>query len=509
MSWHAIWMLYRRELRAALRERAIVVNSIILPIVLYPLILWLMFSGVAYVQGLSERAVSRVALLGLPESHEALRDSLAALESVRLRPAPASAEVGATRVQQGDLDAVVEFLPPDPAAAELQDNFRVRIAYDPSEARSRTARERVEDAIVTYRDRWLVDEARGLGLGAEAFEQFRVDRQNVATGGEMGTFLLSTMVPVFLVIMVALGCFYPAIDSTAGERERSTWETLMTVAVPRAGIVTAKYLFVATLGIVAGTLNVVAMTASMGIVIAPLAAGEAESLQFTIPVTAVPVMLLGAAALALFFAAAMMILASFARTFKDGQSMVTPVYWLAILPVLLLGQSTDQRLTAELALVPVANVTQMIQDAIRGSFAWPLIAETMLVLGVLVVLCLWLARQVLQFEDHLLGTYDGSFFKFAKERLLPGRGRPAPAGGQPGGQTRGRAGAQATDQPGARVTDQPGAQATDQPGAHATDQAGAQATDQPGARVRDQGAGAQARDQGAGAQARNQTGGPP
>ena len=59
------------------------------------------------------------------------------------------------------------------------------------------------------------------------------------------------MMSFFLVIMVALGCFVPSIDSTAGERERSTWETLMTVSAPRSSVILAKYLYVATLGILA------------------------------------------------------------------------------------------------------------------------------------------------------------------------------------------------------------------------------------------------------------------
>ena len=46
--------------------------------------------------------------------------------------------------------------------------------------------------------------------------------------------------------LVAVGCFYPAIDSTAGERERSTWETLMTVSASRGSIIAAKYLYVAS-----------------------------------------------------------------------------------------------------------------------------------------------------------------------------------------------------------------------------------------------------------------------
>ena len=37
MNWNDVWILYRRELRSALRERAIVVNSILMPLFLYPM----------------------------------------------------------------------------------------------------------------------------------------------------------------------------------------------------------------------------------------------------------------------------------------------------------------------------------------------------------------------------------------------------------------------------------------------------------------------------------------
>jgi sodium transport system permease protein len=142
-----------------------------------------------------------------------------------------------------------------------------------------------------------------------------------------------------------------------------------------------------------------------------------RGLSFALPTLALPVMMLGAVGLALFFAAAMMILASFARTFKDGQAMVQPVYWLVFVPMLL-GQQSDTTLTPAIAAIPVANVAMMIRDAMNGVFLWPLIFEVLAVTAVTVVACLWIARQILRFEDHLLGSYDGSFWRFAKQRLF-------------------------------------------------------------------------------------------
>jgi ABC-type Na+ efflux pump permease subunit len=214
----------------------------------------------------------------------------------------------------------------------------------------------------------------------------------------------------------------PSVDTTAGERERSTWETLLTVAASRSSVIVAKYLYVATLGILAGLLNVVAMFLSIGAVLKPLMQGN-EALSFSIPGLAFPVMALGAVVLALFFAAGMMILASFARTFKDGQAMVQPVYWLVFIPMLL-GQQTDLTLTPTIAAIPIANVTMMIRDALNGVFQWPLIAETVAVNLAVVALFLWVARRILVFEDFLLGSFDGSFWRFLKERIVGRKPQP-------------------------------------------------------------------------------------
>jgi sodium transport system permease protein len=425
VDWRDIWILYRRELRSALRERAIVVNSILMPLFLYPVMLWVMLTALVFVTGLSERTSSRLVILDLPAAHTVLMDTLQARTSLEIREDVIGADSAATLIRVGELDALVEFLPPEADARGMDDNFQVLIRYDRAVDRSRRARDRVEGIVAGYRRRWIEREASALDISDADQQQFRILRDNVSSGQQMGALLIGVMIPLFLVLMVALGCLVPAIDSTAGERERSTWETLMTVSASRLSVVTAKYFYVATLGILAGVLNVTAMFVSLGAIVGPLLAdvgAGADAFQFSLPLLALPVMIVAAIALALFFAAAMMILAAFARTFKDGQAMVTPVYWLAMLPIVL-GQQTDQTLTPAIAAIPVANAARMIRDAINGVFIWPLIAETLAVLLVMVAACLLLARAVLQFEDLMIGSFDGSFWRFAKERLMGKKAR--------------------------------------------------------------------------------------
>jgi sodium transport system permease protein len=413
LRWADVRLLYVREMRSALRERNIVVHSLLIPIFLYPVVLWVAYTLMAFVGGQTAGQPSRVHVSGLPESHRAFSRQLATETQIELvLKAP---EDAARAIQEGKLDVFVELLPAPPSGA-FDDNARVRLTYDKSKDRSSQARQRVADAVDRYRRQVVDAAARRIGLDAAGLQGFWIDTRNVATARDMGRFLLGLMLPFFLVLMLAIGAFYPAIDSTAGEREHSTWETAMTLATPRAGIVVAKYLYVATLSTAAGLLNLAAMTLSMKSILKPLLGDRSAGLSFGIPLSAIPVILLGTVLLALVVSAAMMILASFARTFKEGQAMVSPFYVGLVIPLMFLV-SPGLELTPKLALIPIVNVAMMFREAIAGTYNWPLIGLTLAAQAATIGALLWLATRILGQEDLLLGSYGGSFAKFLKERL--------------------------------------------------------------------------------------------
>jgi sodium transport system permease protein len=423
--WREIAILYRREMRASLREKTIVINTILMPILLYPLIMWAAFSGLMFVMGQTEGFVSRIVVREWPAGHAQLRNRLERDEKIKLVEAKDASDPERL-IREGTLDALVEVLPVEGEAAVFEHNFKLRVTYNKSKERSDGARERITTAVQRYREEWLKREATARGIDAASWQGFSVERRNVATGKQVGRLLLGLMLPLFFVIMVAIGCFYPAVDSTAGERERNTWETLMSTAASRTSIVTAKYLVVASLGCLAGVLNLTAMLVTMRPIMAPLLAQADESIEFTVPVAAIPVLALAAVLLAGFIAAGMMIFASFARTFKEGQAMITPFYMLILLPIMFL-QVPGIKLTVPLACIPIVNVTLMVREAILGTFHWLQIGITLAVSIALVAGAIALATFVLQFEDVVVGSYGGSLGKFLKERVVGGKAhKPAP-----------------------------------------------------------------------------------
>src|SRR5262249_33745921 len=159
-----------------------------------------------------------------------------------------------------------------------------------------------------------------------------------------------------------------------------------------------------------------AMIVTIGPILTTLGGG-AKNVSFGIPLSGLPVVAIGAALVSLFVAAGMMIFAAFARTYREGQTMVSPFYLLVILPVSFL-QTPDLEFTPRLALVPVINVALMFRDAIGGLYQWPLIATTIAVEAATIVACLALARYILGFEDVVTGSFNGSFFTFLRGRVL-------------------------------------------------------------------------------------------
>jgi sodium transport system permease protein len=408
MNLRDIRILYLRELRSALRDRTIVTGSILIPLLLYPMILWLAYAGFTFVSGQSADLKSRVMLKDIPLANAFVK---------QLQNDP-WIELKTSRdpqhdIRTGTLDALVEFVPGDSPSGPsgLDANFKAKITYDESRDRSDTAESRIEQKVVEYRTKDLERRAGQLGISTAAYQDFWLDTANVSSNREMAQFFLGLMLPTFLLVMLATGAMHPAIDSTAGERENSTWETVMTLATRRSNVLLAKYLYVATMSFTAGLLNLMAMMFSLRAMLTPIFRRNGSDVSISIPLQSIPIILLGALLMALLVSAVMMILASFARTFKEGQSMVSPFYVVIMIPLMFLS-SPGLEFTTKLALIPIMNVTMMFREAIQGTYHWPMIGITVSVELVCITAAMFTATSLLRYEDLVTGTHSGSFLKF-------------------------------------------------------------------------------------------------
>jgi sodium transport system permease protein len=385
----------------------------VLPICLYPVLFWLMIQAALLVQGQREHTEVRVGLsaaegvetpAGLPAAlrrppaapGETSRSELDPVEVEELPPLPSRAAARALLEEDAGPeterpDALLHLGPPgddeEPAATLL---------YDSTDSRSTLARRRVETRVESYAEELRRAAAERAQLDPEQLQPIEVETRNVAAGEEMGAYLLSFLLPILLVVMCVMGAFFPAVDLTAGERERGTAETTLLLPIPRLALHQGKILAVCAGAVLATSLNLLALGLSAGHLVNMITSGA--DIQVELPVLA----FVAIAPLALLFAfsvsAVLTGIAALARTFKEGQALLGPVQLVFILPAMA-GTMPGLALTPATACIPVVNVVLAFRTMLRGE-ALPLeFALTAVCLLLFAALSIWLAVRLLSREE--------------------------------------------------------------------------------------------------------------
>lgn len=404
----ATWLVARKELVTGFRDRQMAIYAVVLPICLYPVLFWLMIQAALVIQGRREHTEVRVALVTAPgvEVPEGLLAGLAAppgdgeesgLERVDpvLLGAAADPEAawGLARdaAQTAPFDAVL-FLdaPGGPGTTPS-----AVLAHDSTDASSDLAERRVRERLLAFADGLREEAARAAGIDPRELRPVVTDQRNLAPDEDMGAFVLSILLPFLLVLMAVLGAFYPAVDLTAGERERGTAETTAVLPVPRLAVHQGKILAVCATALLATALNLFAIALSGTHLLEMLGAGG--RLRIELPVTA----FVQVAPLALLFAfatsALLCGLAALARSFKEGQALLGPVQMLFLLPGMA-GMLPGLESSAPLAATPVIGVVLTFRDLLRGEGDPLLYAACALSLLAQAVLAILFARRVLSRE---------------------------------------------------------------------------------------------------------------
>jgi sodium transport system permease protein len=231
----------------------------------------------------------------------------------------------------------------------------------------------------------------------------------VAPAEKKTGFLLAMMLPYMIVLTVMLGAMYPAIDLTAGEKERGTLETILASPAGRNEVTLGKFFCVFTAAMVTVLLGATSMIVTSGFGFAQFANQEAESAAFVLsvnPASFVVVVILMIPT-AVLLSAVLLAIAVMARSFKEAQGYVTPLMFAVIIPSMV-AFMPGMELNATLAWVPISNIALGVKAALltaKGEgFPWPLFGIVFLSTAVYATFALFLVRQMFNKESVLFRT---------------------------------------------------------------------------------------------------------
>jgi sodium transport system permease protein len=401
MSVHRIVVVYRKELTEALRDRRTLISTIVVPLLLFP-VLSVGFASVAtLLVGKAKEESAKVMILGGGDSPTVVAE-LKNVEKIDVVPAVADWK---DQVINKEVRAVVDI----PAGFETnlaeQKQNTVEIYTYGGELKSSLTADKIEKHLKEYRDTVVKERLAAKDLPATVLTPFEVKQQNVAPPEKVGAAAIGGLIGYMVILLCMTGAMYPAMDLTAGEKERGTMETILSSPISRTDLVLGKFSLVLSASLATAALSVISMAVSFWAAqhFHAFDTGDpvdAGAVQLKIGFGAALSVFLMAIPIAVLFSAALFTISLFAKTYKEAQSYLTPMTFLIIIPAIAaLLPGVD--LTLKLALVPILNVSLLCKELVASTYHWNYIAIIFASTCVYAAAALFIAIKMFQRESVL------------------------------------------------------------------------------------------------------------
>ncbi len=280
------------------------------------------------------------------------------------------------------------------------DSVTIQIIHDRSSTQSEAAADKLTDWAKDYRDSMVTAALVDMGLNESFTKPFWILQDNVAPKERLGGMILGMMLPYMLIILVVVGGMYPALDLTAGEKERNTLETLLASPISRFDIAAGKFLTTFVGSMVSMLLALTSMTLTARYGFGAMTEGEIEIGMSLSSVFWLLVMMIPAATL---FSAVMITVAISAKSYKEGQSYLTPILMLTILPAMVTFIPGIE-LNVGLLFVPVVNICLGLKETLMGTYkVWKILAICGIT-SLYALISLYLAQKIFERESVLFKT---------------------------------------------------------------------------------------------------------
>lgn len=394
-----IFTIFRKELKDTLRDRRTLIMMLVIPVLVFPIILNLFVSISA---SFTEEAAAKEVKIGVIASEENyftrhlsnLPDELGKKQIIEYKD---SVQLK-TDLQNDSIQIGMYTAPNFDASMEKMDPAKVIVYFN---ATDMGMQERAKAYVSTIETIATQERYIDLQLKEEKLKPIDTHYENVASSEEMVGKLAGGILPYIFIAFGFIGCMYPAIDLFTGEKERGTLETLLTTPVLRWQILFGKMGVVVLSGLLAATAALLGLFFSIEVM--DIVENE-EILNIVHGILTTKFILLLYSLLiplTIFFAGVMIPIAVYAKTFKEAQSIITPLNIIMVLPAMV-GFFPGIELNMTTACIPVINVVLATKELIAGSLDMGLLVVSFSVMLLLAVAAVFVSYKRFDKETNII-----------------------------------------------------------------------------------------------------------
>ncbi|MGB2621318.1 MAG: ABC transporter permease, partial [Candidatus Acidiferrum sp.] len=206
MNFHAISVVYRKELTEWLRDRRTLISTVLVPLLIFPILISGMISLSSVLIGNAQKEVPKIMIIGGDDSPKVL----AALRDIKdLDIVPYSSD-WKDEINNKQIRAAVDIPKGFQASLETATPQTVQIYYYEGEIKSSFGADRVESSLKKYRDDLIKNRLEAKNLPASLLTPFDIKQQNVAPPEKVSGAGVGSFIGYMVIILSMTGAMYPA-----------------------------------------------------------------------------------------------------------------------------------------------------------------------------------------------------------------------------------------------------------------------------------------------------------
>lgn len=351
----------KKELLDIVRDKKTLVFTLILPILIYPLMFKFMSSSMEKAKNDVEKEIN-IYIDGDTDSNMA--KVITSLENVKIPEVDSPTEA----LKNGDIQLIINIPENFDENIAAGKSDTINLLIDEESNKSMIASSMVNEIYESYKNTIVEQRLTESGVDPLILKPFEIniksginaDSEDINTVASM----LLTMIPTLIVILMVSSTVGMAADLGAGEKERFTFEPLLSTSAKRSSLLWGKITALCTISFIALIANLAAMVFSMQRF---MTFGEGD-VQFNLsPVTILGMLVIGC--LVLVTLSALQISVSiYARSTKEANSYLAaitmPTMILSFLPYMIDAKGINPAFFN----IPITNAICLMKEFTVGIF---------------------------------------------------------------------------------------------------------------------------------------------
>lgn len=361
-----VWNILKKELREMFRDKKSLSMMLIIPIFIPLLVIGMS----ALFESQMNMPVTDYNAIGFNYELDAVEQGI--IEELEINPVYDTEENLKDKFANGEIDLYV-----------TRNNTVYTINGDDSDTTT-YASSLVESYFNAYKDYLQTDYLANHNIDPDEVLNVITLEKNIVTEDSFFASYVINYAFLFIIMAITVSATYPATDTTAGEKERGTLETLLTFPIKSKDIIIGKFLSVTLSSIITGVLSLILAIISLKIANNMFSIYEGTNLM--LPTSSLIFTLIVILAYSFLISGLCIAIASKSKTFKEAQSALTPLTFISFFPgmiAFMIGITT----TNVYACIPFLNYTLIFTDITSGNINFVhillMLVSTILIIAVI------------------------------------------------------------------------------------------------------------------------------